>query len=414
MAVRRWSFLMPAQDHGFIRWILARYRARLTPLGRAMLWATALGTLLSAPGTIIGAYYVPAVGIGALLAAWTIGLAFRPRVEARRELPPPPSAGQTLRYQVRLRNRGRHTVKALSVTEGTLPFGLHMVPEHDGGCATTSSLAPGAEVSLSLAVRCMERGAYELKPILAGSAFPSGLIRWPRRGGGGQRLVVYPRFVTQHEFELPVGRRYQPGGIAVSSNVGDSTEFLGTREYRDGDRLRDIHWSSYARSGRLIVKEYREEYFVRVGLVLDTELAAKARPASFERRVSLAAGIADALARRDHIIDLFAAGDKVYRFQTGRALARLDNVLELLACVEPARSVDFTLVESMLVQHADQLSSIVLLLWDWDEERARVCRRLREVGTGVRPIVVRDPPPTAPPEPSVVVVPATAGPELLR
>ncbi len=417
---RQWSFFMPADEHFFIRWLNTRYRQRLTTLGKAVFWTAGLGVIFAAPGTQTAAYLVLCVAVGVMATAAVMSYLLRPRVEARRLLPPPPSAGQRMTYRVRMTNRGSSPARALHLAETTLPLGLSVVDEEDGGAAAVERLDPGEERTVTLSLRCPERGAFDLGPLHVGTSFPSGLARWPRPAGSSERLLVYPRFVTQHEFELPVGRRYQPGGISVSSEVGDAGEFFGTREYRDGDRVRDIHWASYARSGRLIVKEYREEYFVRVGLVLDTELPRRHDPASFEGRVSLAAGIADALARRDHIIDLFAAGETLYHLQAGRALARLDNVLDLLACVESVAPVDFSVVESRLVQEAQQLSSIVFLLWDWDESRARTVRRLRETGTGVRPIVVRDEPPTLPLEGGVVAVPArtfgdpTRAQELLR
>ena len=65
----------------------------------------------------------------------------------------------------------------------------------------------------------------------------------------GQVLLAYPRFYHMEEFVVPVGRRYQPGGIPLSSSTGDAIEFLGTREYREGDPVRNIHWRSWARAG---------------------------------------------------------------------------------------------------------------------------------------------------------------------
>ena len=415
MAERRWSFWMPPEDHRGWRWVRSQHLVWFTPLGSALLLTAGLGVVLSAPGTHLAAHLVLGAAAMALIAGLASGFFVRPQLEAQRVLPPPASAGQLLRYRVRLRNRGPRPLRALLVAEHALPLGLYAVEEGEGGCAQLQTLGPGEQATVSLALRCAERGAYQLTPLRVGTSFPSGLVRWPRAVTQAQRLLVFPRFTTQHEFELPVAARYQPGGIQVSSEVGDSGEFVGTRDYREGDRLRDIHWASFARSGRMIVKEYREEYFVRVGLVLDTELPRRGELASFESRVSLAAGIADALARREHIIDLFAAGERLYHFQSGRALARLDNVLELLACVESVPRVDFSVVTGQLALQARQLSSIVFLLWDWDEARSRACQRLRETGCGLRPIVVRAEPPSLEPEPGILLVPATAGAEeLLR
>lgn len=413
-AVRRWSFWMPAQDHGFLRRVLSWRRAFLTRQGTELLVAAGIAVLFAAGGPTNLGFLLPGLALGGLAAGLLLGALFRPRIEATRELPLPPTAGGVLRYRIRVRNMGAREVRGLSVTEGLLPVGLRMVPEAEGGSASIEHLAAGEEASVTLALHCPERGAFELGPLRAGSSYPSGLIRVAGNTGTPKRLVVHPSFTPQHELEIPAGRRYQPGGIVVSSSVGDSTEFWGTRDYRHGDRIRDIHWASYARTGRLIVKENREEYFVRVGIVLDTALARRERPASLECRISLAAGIADALARRDHIIDLLAAGERLYRLQAGRALARLDNVLELLACVDASPRVDFGMVRARLAEEAGRLSACVFLLGDWDAARADACRGLRETGTGVRAVVVRDGATTLPPEPGVVVVPSSHGMERVR
>jgi len=99
-------------------------------------------------------------------------------------------------------------------------------------------------------------------------------------------VLVYPRFYSMHDFVVPLGRRYQPGGIPLSSNTGEAIEFIGTREYRAGDPAKNIHWRSWARRGEPVVKEYMEEYFCRIAIILDTFLPAKTTPA--RRACSLA------------------------------------------------------------------------------------------------------------------------------
>jgi uncharacterized protein (DUF58 family) len=414
MPRRPWTFWMPPQDHVGLRWALLRYRGWLTPAGRTLLWGALAGAVLSSPGTSVAAYLVPCAALAALLSAWVLALPQRPTLQLRRELPPPVCAGERLRYRVTVHNPGRRPVRALSIQERDVPHGVYTPAEAEGGAAELEVLPAGASAHVTLALDCPHRGVYELGALQAGSAFPSMLVRWPRRREAAQRLIVYPGFVPQTQLELPAGRRYQPGGIAVSSGVGDSGEFAGTREWREGDRLRDIHWASSARSGRMIVKEWREEYFVRIGLVLDTEQPRRARAEALEARISLAAGIADALARRDYVIDLYAAGEELHHFQAGRALARLENLLELLSCVAESRRVDFVRLEAGILPHAARLSSVVVLLSDWDGARARMCRALQQAGIAVRAIVVRDGPPSTVPDAEVVVVPAGEAGGVLR
>ncbi len=129
--------------------------------------------------------------------------------------------------------------------------------------------------------------------------------------------MVYPKVTEIHDLVVPHSRNHQPGGIALASHVGESTEFLGTRDWREGDRVRDIHWPSSARAGRLIAREFQEEYFVRLAVVLDIDAPRARDQARLEKAISLTAGITDALARKEYIVDIFAAGDHVYHFQAG-------------------------------------------------------------------------------------------------
>jgi len=203
------------------------------------------------------------------------------------------------------------------------------------------------------------------------------------------RLLVYPRIAEVGTFEVPHSRNHQPGGIAVASHVGESTEFLGMRDWRQGDRLRDIHWPSTARVGRLIAKEFQEEYFVRLAVVLDIEAPRARDETRLERAVSLTAGITDVLARKEYIVDIFAAGDDVYHFQAGRSLAYLGNILEILACVDAGNRLDTQALQSVLLPEAPRLSAVVFVMMDWDSERANLVNLLKSHGLAVRVISMR-------------------------
>jgi uncharacterized protein (DUF58 family) len=330
--------------------------------------------------------YAFAFCLAALACAVILGVFFRPRVSLRRKLPPPPSAGDKLEYRVVVRNEGRRTARQLIVEERGLPADVR--PTGEG--PLLAELRPGESAEVTLSLDCRARGAYELGRLQAASAFPSALFKMPgRREAHSDRLLVYPRFSPLQSFEVPHSRQYQPGGIAVASQVGESTEFFGTREWREGDRPRDVHWPSYARTGRLIVKEFQEEYFVRLALVLDVEARAARDEKLLEKALSLAAGIADALARREYIIDLFAAGHEIFHFQAGRALAHVENILEILACLEPGNRFDLAALEAALLSEAGRLSAVVLVMMDWDERRALLVERLKANGIAVRVLSVR-------------------------
>jgi len=375
---------MPPEEHRFIRYLSDRYRAWLTPLGQSVLWATGAAGLMMLWGV------QPAIVFFALCAALlvgglTAGLPFRPRVKLSRRLPPPVSAGDTLHYRVLVENHGRWPARKVVLEERNLPPELKPTDEPP----VIEVLAPGERAEVSLSLTCSLRGAYELPWLQASSFFPSALVKWPRRAREKDRLLVYPRFTPLARFDVPHGRNYQPGGIPIASSVGESTELAGTREFREGDRTRDIHWPSLARTGRLVVKEYQEEYFVRLAMVLDVEARSARDDALFERSLSLAAGIADVLARQEYIIDIFAAGSQVFHFQAGRALAHFEHILEILACLEAEDRLDMHALEAALLPEARKLSAVVLVMMDWDDARAELIRKLKAHGVAVRVLSVR-------------------------
>jgi len=382
---RRWSFWMPALEHPPILWADDLHRGWLTVSGRVLFWGTiASGTLLLGEFTtlLLAAF---CFGLTLLAVAWMAGWFFRPRLELRRELGPWPSAGETYRYTVVVKNTGWRTARNIMVEERSLPPDLRPVEEPP----VIDELEPGESTSVRLALWCGRRGAYELTRLQGATSLPLGLVKSGRRRRVIDRLLVCPRVTPVFGLDLPAVRHYQPGGIPVASHVGDSTEFSGTRDWRQGDRVRDIHWPSSARVGRLIAREFQEEYFVRLAVVLDIGARTAKAELWLEEAISLTAGLVEALARRDNIVDLFAAGPTVYQLQAGRALAHFEQLLDILACVEAGDALDAQALEEVLVYEAPRLSAVIFVMLDWEPGRAGVVQTLRRLGVAVRVICVR-------------------------
>lgn len=58
-------------------------------------------------------------------------------------------------------------------------------------------------------------------------------------------------------------------GSRLGNNPGSSLEFLDHREYQPGDDLRQVDWSAFARSDRLIVKLFQEEISPHLDIIID-------------------------------------------------------------------------------------------------------------------------------------------------
>jgi uncharacterized protein (DUF58 family) len=367
------------------------YRERLTSRGRYVLWLGLLIGFIHVDARQNPGYVLFAIAAGPFLVAALLMVRRRPRIVPRAILPERLTAGR--RVDVRL------AVSSSSPT-GALVAGCGWVRRRQSGLRFEPREAffesgPGLGGEARLVVRASKRGRYELPPLGVGRTDPLGLLSTRRVWIPGRVVLAYPRFFHMAELPLPMGRRYQPGGVPLASNLGDSTEFVGTREYREGDPLRRIHWRSWARRGKPVVKEYNEEYFSRVALVLDTHLPRRPRPAerdAFEAAISVLASIADHMSRSEEVVDVFAAGPDLYEMSAGRSLGYLDNVLDVLACIEPCHEPPFDVLAPRLVERLARLTTVIAVVLDWDEGREAFLRRIRALGVAVRIILVREAP----------------------
>lgn len=358
------------------------HRAWLTPFGRCLFWGgVASGTLL------LGGLDEPLVyAFGycscTLAIAMLVGWCFRPRLRLTRHVTASAMAGEILQYVVTVENTGRRAARNLTIEERDLPLELRPVED----AARVDILAPGESTQVTLRLRCERRGAYDLTRLQGATTFPTGLSKAGSYTRRSERVLVLPRFEPLQIGNLPKIGRHQPDGIAAA-RVGESTEFLGTRDWRSGDRLRDIHWRSTARAGKLIVKEFQEEYCERTAIVLDVESNNARDDRRLERAISLAAGVTAGLADGEALIDLFVAGGDVHPLRTGRSTTTLDHVLEILAAVEPGKQLDRELLATTLASEIPRLAAVIFVLTTWDRRRAELIEWTRSWGVAVRVLV---------------------------
>ncbi|NDU79621.1 DUF58 domain-containing protein, partial [Actinomadura sp. DSM 109109] len=70
------------------------------------------------------------------------------------------------------------------------------------------------------------------------------------------RLLVTPAIFPVPALTISPGRRYQAEGRPHAHVATDAVEFVGTRDYRPGDPVRNLHMRSWARRGSPVVKEH--------------------------------------------------------------------------------------------------------------------------------------------------------------
>jgi len=371
--------------------LLRAYEDRLTARGRALLWATLVLGAMGVDTRRSQIYVLFAVAMGALLLALLGDLAPRPRAVLQCALPSRATALVPVTFRARVTSlSGRHLPELRFAIPRPLRWGGSL--RFEPGEAFLA-VAPGNVTEVPVTLTAQRRGRYELRAPTLRLTDPLRLATGRGVAGSPQALLVYPRFFRLDAFPVPLGRRYQPGGIPLSSNTGDAIEFVGTRDYREGDAIKNIHWRSWARRGQPVVKEYQEEYFSRVALILDTFVPKKPGPTdqrAFESAISVLSSVADHFSRSEAIVDILAAGPDVYQVSTGRSLAYLDTILEVLACLEPCADRPFSTIGPLLFEKLAQTTTVVAVLQDWDEPREAFLRQVQAQGTAVRAIVVHE------------------------
>jgi uncharacterized protein (DUF58 family) len=361
---------------------------------------TAAGGLLIIPTFVLGligsssldwqTYAACDYALAFWLIAGVIALTYRPKLAITSRHAGRVTAGETLTIDIDAVNESRVTAVDFRIVPRALPPSIDAVPL---GGAVLPPLRRRQAARAGLSLKCNHRGLFELRGFRTESAFPFGLLRAYRFVSCEQPLLVLPRYRPLDRVRLPAGRRYQPGGVALASEVGESFEFIGDREYREGDDMRTVDWLATARLSTLIVREYREEYFHRIAIILDAHCPVAAGPAAakpFESAVSFAAALADRMSHGEYIIDLIAAGPEIYQISFGRSLGNIEQVLEILACIEATEEPAFARLAPQIAPLLERVTSVICIMLDWDDERRAFVEEIRRSGAGAKVAVIRD------------------------
>jgi len=323
------------------------------------------------------------------LANLLVGLLMWRRLRGEIRVPARAVAGSDVKVTVLVSNRSRRPAYDVEATLARTQPGLARARE-----SIRSHLLPGQQVGLDVHVRALRRGAYRIGPFDVGSTYPLGIVRLSQKIGQPQTLLVTPRIHPMRGLRLNSGMRHQPGGLPMASQQGESLEFIGVRDYRPGDSPRKIHWKLFARRGQPVVREFAQEYFSRIGIILDTYKPPRSQ--DFEAALECVASLGSFLERSDSVVDFFAAGEQLILLSMGRNQGSLEGVLETLACVQSTRRSPYAQLESSLEPLIPRLSALILVTFQPNPERLAFWERLTVAGTPIRILCVsrKRPPPT--------------------
>lgn len=205
-------------------------------------------------------------------------------------------------------------------------------------------LEPGERRAISYPVRSDVRGRFTVGPLSLTLTDPFGMGEHRRSFSARDELVVTPPVVALPAVSLSgdwTGSGDSRPRAVAASGEDDST----TREYRQGDDLRRVHWRSTARRGELMVRREEQPWQSRATLLLDRRRAAHlgdGPASSFEWSVSALASVAVHLSGRGYAVRL-ADGEHadIGTWASGPAGdSTASTVLDALASVDAGGEVE--------------------------------------------------------------------------
>ena len=429
---------------------------RFTLAGRVVLGAFLATSAIAVDSENNVGYQAFVLLLFILILAISFSWVFRGRFSAMRVLPRFGTVGAPLSYELQIQNLSQKTQRGLAVLEKLedyrpsftdwRTFQAGMAKQSQSFRLTQRPRAnpfhpaifrevelppapPQQKVEARLRLTPLRRGLLRFRGVRLARPDPLGIFRSYIRLSLPQSILILPKRYALPAIALPGMMRYQEGGVALASHVGRSDEFIGLRDYRPGDSLRHVHWRSWARTGKPVVKEFEDEFFVRHALVLDTfpvgqasrlssrasrprrenrgiseaetSRAAGRTPApltpptppsryseAFEEAVSVAASFACTVRTQESLLDLLFIGLQSYCFTAGRGLARSDQMLEVLASVQPCVNQPFSELEHLVLNHAHLVSGIICVLLAWNEERQNLIRKLKSLGIPLLVVII--------------------------
>ncbi len=195
-----------------------------------------------------------------------------------------------------------------------------------GMFAVAPLIDPEGMMEVKEAVTFVRRGRIHLSHMRLSSGYPFGFYRNVVKLKSPKSFLVYPELTDVRG--LLAGIQSIAGSGALPHPAGE--DFTDIRPYRQGDPMRDVHWKATAKSGGLMVKEFRAGVSRSVTVALDT--SASATPEILEKGISLAASLVEVLFSEGHPVRLKTLSQIS---APARSREQFYHIMDMLALVQP-------------------------------------------------------------------------------
>jgi uncharacterized protein (DUF58 family) len=199
----------------------------------------------------------------------------------------------------------------------------------------------GSVVRLAYSVMPTRRGLFAIGPLIVDFTDPFGLADGAVSAHGTGQLTVTPAVVELPEGTVAIAADEGATRLRRRRSFGGQDDLM-TREYRQGDAMRRVHWRASAHHGELMVRQEEQRSHAEARIVLDTVRGnyrdsrgggdgAESEPESemFEWAVSLCTSLSLYLVDRGFVVQVSETGKPQLA-----PVDQLDEFLESLAAVQ--------------------------------------------------------------------------------
>ncbi len=132
------------------------------------------------------------------------------------------------------------------------------------------TLQRGETRELRYELRPVVRGEYHFGGLNAYVSGPIGLVRRRYTVDQGAMVPAYPSFIQMRQYQImALSNRLRELGVKQVRQLGHTTEFEQIKDYVIGDDYRTVNWKATARSGKLMVNQFRDERAQPIYCLLD-------------------------------------------------------------------------------------------------------------------------------------------------
>ena len=328
---------------------------------RPLLAGAALAAGLLALAARSSALLAVALGLSFFVVqAWWLARRGLAGVGVRRRAPASAFEDDMVAVDLLVENRSRHDARLVLITDSFGPGLADAQVVLEAG-----PLPPDRQRRLQYHTFCSRQwGTYTLGPLWVGGWDPMGLHHARRKVGQVEPIALYPRVHEVPALAPGAGRPGLAPEEKSAARAGQSSLYLGVRDYQPGDDVRSIHWPAMARRAAPMMREREVDLVPAFTLFLDLHREGRAgvgTKSTLEYVVRVGASLLWTALRRGQSLQAVGEGSAPLLLPRGQGDGHLSQALHELIHVKQDGDVRLADVVARFRPHLPAGSTAVLV-----------------------------------------------------